>query len=112
MKVQAISIQKRKPWVVDQVLELVVYVHLQAKESSAPFDFPHCPSAQEYKEDNLWMKYKIEHQTVDTDQFSHYLETKHQLKPIQNVFIYFVAMFLWPRQTPGITECRNSSLNL
>lgn len=53
MKVQAISIQKRKPWVVDQVLELVVYVHLQAKESSAPFDFPHCPSAQEYKEDNL-----------------------------------------------------------
>lgn len=37
--------QKKKPLVVDQVLELVVYVHLQAKESSAPFDFPHFPSA-------------------------------------------------------------------
>ena len=53
MKVQAISIQKRKPWVVDQVLELVVYVHSQAKESSALFDFPHCLSAHEYKEDKL-----------------------------------------------------------
>lgn len=45
-KIKAEAIDKIKPWVVDQVLELVVYVHWQAKESSAPFDFPHCPSAQ------------------------------------------------------------------
>jgi hypothetical protein len=48
IRVQATVIhqkRKNKPWVVDHVLEIVLYVHLQAKESSALFGFPHFPSA-------------------------------------------------------------------
>lgn len=74
------ALDKHKPWAADQVSELVVYVHLQAKESSVPFDFPRCPSADEYEEDNLRVTYK--NQLMVTYQFSCYLETKHQLKPI------------------------------
>lgn len=40
-----IDISKDKPWVVDQVLEIVECAHLQAIRLSAPFDWPHYPSA-------------------------------------------------------------------
>lgn len=31
----------KQPWVADQALEIDVYAHSQATESSAPFDLPH-----------------------------------------------------------------------
>lgn len=56
------------------------------------------------------MKYK--NQMVAINQSDQYLETKHQLKPIQNVLINFVTVIRRPWQTPSITQCRASSLNL
>lgn len=37
---------KDQPWVVDQALEIVVCVHLQAIRLGAPFDLPHYASAR------------------------------------------------------------------
>ena len=33
--------RSKQPWVADQALEIAVYAHSQATESSAPFDLPH-----------------------------------------------------------------------
>lgn len=38
----------KQPWVADQALEIVVCAHLQATESSVPFDLLHYLSAYRY----------------------------------------------------------------
>lgn len=41
-----------------------------------------------------------------------HLESKHRLKPIKYVFIFFLLVVPWPWKTPGITKSINSSLDL
>ena len=38
------NLRRIRPWVADQDLGIVVSAHLQATESSAPFDLQHYPS--------------------------------------------------------------------
>ena len=38
------NLRKIRPWVADQALGIVLCAHLQATESSAPFDSQHYPS--------------------------------------------------------------------
>lgn len=41
-----------------------------------------------------------------------HLKTKHSLEPVQNIFINFLLVSLWPWKTSYVTKCSNRSLNL
>lgn len=103
--------QKKNLWLLIRFWNLSYMYICKQKNQVLPLIF-HISLLHEYKgiTFNVQMKYK--NQMVVINLFAHYLETKHQLKPVQNVFIYFSTMTLWPWQAPGSTECSDSSLNL